>query len=117
MIRAPPQRSASISAFRACGNGACRRGSCRLPQHRATCKWRMRAITLPPRVRVGEPGREPDFFCPRTTSRVAIDGHNPQIAITLQERTKGLGWISPNPLILLAPRAGLEPATKRLTAG
>jgi Cu/Ag efflux protein CusF len=31
MIGAPPQRSASISAFRACGNGACRRGSCRLP--------------------------------------------------------------------------------------
>jgi hypothetical protein len=32
---------------------------------------------LPPRVRVGEPGRELDFFCPRTMSRVAIDCHNP----------------------------------------
>jgi hypothetical protein len=31
------------------------------------------------------------------------------------ERSEGR-YLIPNPLILLAPRAGLEPATKRLTA-
>jgi hypothetical protein len=41
----------------------------------------------------------------------------PNVAPTLLGGDQRVRSFAPNPLILLAPRAGLEPATKRLTAG